>query len=56
MAVQQNKVSKYQKRLRQAANRYKGIESNVCPNCQAPRLPHRACSKCGFYKGKQVKA
>jgi large subunit ribosomal protein L32 len=26
----------------------------VCPNCGELTLAHRACSNCGFYKGKQV--
>jgi len=25
-----------------------------CPNCARPVLPHRVCSECGFYKGRQV--
>ena len=25
-----------------------------CPNCNTPLAPHRACSKCGYYKGKEV--
>jgi large subunit ribosomal protein L32 len=25
-----------------------------CPNCQAPKIPHRVCLQCGFYNGKQV--
>ena len=25
-----------------------------CPNCQAPRIPHRVCMACGFYDGQQV--
>jgi large subunit ribosomal protein L32 len=25
-----------------------------CPNCSAPRVPHRVCLQCGFYNGKQV--
>jgi large subunit ribosomal protein L32 len=25
-----------------------------CPNCQEPKAPHRACSKCGYYRGRQV--
>ena len=25
-----------------------------CPNCGEPIKPHRACTKCGFYKGKDV--
>jgi large subunit ribosomal protein L32 len=26
----------------------------VCPKCGAKILPHKACAKCGFYKGKEV--
>ena len=25
-----------------------------CPNCKAPKVPHRVCLACGFYGGKQV--
>jgi large subunit ribosomal protein L32 len=28
----------------------------TCPNCSAPRIPHRVCPSCGFYNGKQVAA
>ncbi len=23
-----------------------------CPHCHAPRLPHRVCPECGYYKGR----
>jgi large subunit ribosomal protein L32 len=26
----------------------------ACPNCDAPRIPHRVCMACGFYDGQQV--
>jgi len=26
----------------------------VCSHCQAPVLPHNACSKCGYYKGRKI--
>ena len=25
-----------------------------CPKCGATIQPHRACTKCGYYKGKEV--
>ncbi len=27
-----------------------------CPNCGAPRVPHRVCASCGQYGGEQVLA
>ncbi len=54
MAVPKRKTSKMKKRHRKAANRYKGVQVNLCPSCEAPIMPHRACEACGVYKGKQV--
>ena len=28
--------------------------TQICPNCKAPALPHIACKECGQYKGRQV--
>ena len=28
--------------------------SSVCPNCGERKLPHRACSSCGSYRGREV--
>lgn len=25
-----------------------------CPNCHEKKMPHRACAKCGYYKGREV--
>jgi large subunit ribosomal protein L32 len=25
-----------------------------CPNCHEKKLPHQACAKCGYYKGRAV--
>lgn len=54
MAVPKRKMSKMKKRMRKAANRYKGIQGTTCQVCSAPVMPHRACMACGSYKGKQV--
>ena len=37
----------------------KSVETNItfiteCPQCHEPRLPHRACPSCGYYKGREV--
>lgn len=26
----------------------------TCPKCSAPVLPHRACPKCGNYRGREI--
>jgi large subunit ribosomal protein L32 len=30
------------------------IGLSECPNCHERKLPHRACPKCGTYKGHEV--
>jgi len=25
-----------------------------CPNCHSPKMPHRVCPSCGYYKGRAV--
>ena len=54
MAVPKRKTSKMKKRMRKAANRYKGPQATFCPACGQPAVPHRVCKGCGTYKGKQV--
>ncbi len=54
MAVQQSKVSKRIVRIRKAANRYEGVQVNLCTVCGEACLPHRVCKKCGSYDGRQV--
>lgn len=26
----------------------------LCPQCRAPKLPHRMCEACGYYNGRVV--
>jgi large subunit ribosomal protein L32 len=26
----------------------------ACPNCNAPRIPHRVCMSCGQYRGETI--
>jgi large subunit ribosomal protein L32 len=28
--------------------------TSTCPNCGEAKIPHRACAKCGYYRGRQV--
>jgi large subunit ribosomal protein L32 len=56
MAVPKQKLTRARTHRRRAENLYKAVETPMskCPNCGEPRLPHRVCLHCGFYKGKQV--
>jgi large subunit ribosomal protein L32 len=29
-------------------------QTHSCPKCSAPVLSHRACPKCGEYRGRQI--
>jgi large subunit ribosomal protein L32 len=54
MAVPKRKLSKSRKRLRRGHHSAKGMPTQACPKCGAPRLSHRVCPTCGFYRGKKV--
>ena len=53
MAVQQSKKSKSRKGMRRA-HHHAAVPSVVFCTCGEPTLPHRVCSKCGTYRGRQV--
>ncbi|KAA1286233.1 MAG: 50S ribosomal protein L32 [SAR202 cluster bacterium] len=48
------KHSSKRKGGRNAHNAIKPASLSTCPQCQAPRMPHRACSICGTYNGRNV--
>ena len=53
-AVPFRKVSKTRKRMRRSHNALTANGTVKCPNCGEIIRPHRVCSKCGYYKGKEV--
>lgn len=53
MAVPKKKTSKSRKGMRRAHDHVAKPNVIYC-ECGEPTLPHRACSSCGTYKGKQV--
>ena len=55
MALPKRKHSKARRDKRRSANS-KMHASNLaaCSNCKKPRMPHKVCPYCGFYKGKPV--
>ena len=53
MAVQQNKKSASRKRMRRSHHRV-AVPTIIYCQCGEASLPHRACAKCGTYKGRFV--
>lgn len=54
MANPKYKTSRSKTRRRRA-NIHQDIPTIAeCPNCKAPTAPHRICSSCGYYKGREV--
>jgi large subunit ribosomal protein L32 len=46
--------SKRRTSTRRAHDALAGAGLSECPNCHEKKLPHRACSHCGQYKGREV--
>lgn len=55
MAVPKKKTSKAKTASRKAANMKISVRSVAsCSRCGSPKLPHRVCGHCGYYKNRQV--
>lgn len=42
------------KNKRRAHDHLAARNLSECPHCHEMKLPHRACPKCGYYKGREV--
>ncbi|MBQ9182137.1 MAG: 50S ribosomal protein L32 [Bacilli bacterium] len=54
MAVPFRRVSKTRGRKRRTHYKIAEGTTTTCPKCGASIKPHRVCTECGFYKGKEV--
>lgn len=54
MPVPKRKMSRSATRHRKAQWKLSVPTNATCPQCHAPKAPHRACGKCGYYKGREV--
>jgi large subunit ribosomal protein L32 len=54
MANPKRRHSHSRKKKRRANDALSVPSLALCPNCGNPKLPHRACPECGFYKERQV--
>jgi large subunit ribosomal protein L32 len=55
MAVPKKKTSKARRDMRRA-NHDKVTPPNlaICSRCGEPKMPHRVCTSCGYYKNREV--
>ena len=56
MAQPKRRWSKARTHLRRSTWKKEEPKFATWPNCHEPVLPHRVCSNCGYYDGKQVVA
>lgn len=57
MAVPKQKTSKSRRNMRRAHNALRVNHAiEACTNCGEPKLMHRVCMKCGFFRGVNVLA
>ncbi|MGI6484951.1 MAG: 50S ribosomal protein L32 [Thermoanaerobacterales bacterium] len=54
MANPKHRASKSKRGGRRSHQRLLTPSLTVCPQCREPKLPHRACPNCGFYKNREV--
>jgi large subunit ribosomal protein L32 len=54
MPVPKRKTSQRKRDARRAQHKLHLETVSFCPQCKSPKLPHRACPKCGTYKGREV--
>lgn len=53
-AVPKRKVSNTRARKRRTHYKISEATTTTCPKCGATIKPHRVCTECGTYKGKEV--
>lgn len=54
MALPKRRHSHQRTNKRRSHHALKVEGLSTCPQCNEPKLPHRACANCGYYSGRQV--
>ncbi|MBN2000602.1 50S ribosomal protein L32 [candidate division KSB1 bacterium] len=54
MALPKRKISRSRRDKRRANWTASTPTVAECTNCHQPKLPHRACPSCGYYKGRSI--
>src|SRR6476469_762995 len=56
MAVPKQKQSHSRTNKRRSTHKISSPTQSACPNCGAPRMPHRVCANCRTYEGREILA
>ena len=56
MAVPKRRTSRSRQGMRRSHQHLKPKQVQYCGQCNEPVLPHRVCSNCGYYQGREVVA
>lgn len=54
MAVPKRKTGRAVRDSRRATHNISAPAASVCPQCHEPKLPHRVCPSCGYYRGREI--
>ncbi len=54
MPTPKRKKARSPTRHRRAQWKLAAPTRSTCPQCHAPKLPHRVCGTCGYYGGREV--
>lgn len=54
MPLPKRKKSRSTTRSRRATWKLATPGTSTCPQCHAPKMPHRVCGRCGYYAGREV--
>lgn len=55
MANPKNRHSRSRRDKRRANWKLEAPNLGECPQCHAPKLPHRMCDNCGYYDGREIR-
>jgi len=54
MGVPKRRTSKARKNRRRAMIKVSGPTVILCPRCHEPKMAHRVCPECGYYRDQEV--
>jgi large subunit ribosomal protein L32 len=54
VAVPKRRMSRSNTRSRRSQWKTTVPTTATCPRCRQPKLPHAACTVCGYYNGRRV--